>query len=320
MATTVTDLLQELKCPFILDTEVSNDDDLLEAKGLRMQVLQWIFAIIYPGSDKLYTLQPHIFSTHSSRIEVNEAVKVLTSIAASLGLCNQDDYLLILGESGKQKDVLFWKKLCNVTKIMTSNNAAESFSRSAESTQRLLVSYEEETTFPHKANLFTPVIRKELLLSSTPLRTKETKKSIKKRVRHFDDKETIERLHEQEDRMSEINQLVEEKENDLPRNFLKSYLKSPEHLSRQKSLAIKITDLSQSATAFNEIYEEKFKLANEVLSSSNKQYSAGRLESIVSRANQQTEAFSQLMNHMEEMKECRNAITSALSTTDNSVS
>jgi len=312
MSTDVIDLLLELKCPFVLETEVSNDDDLLEAKGLRMRVLQWIFSAIYPGSDDLYTLQPHIFSTHSSRIEVNDTVKMLTSIAASLGLCKPDDYLLILGESGKDKDMEFWLRLGNITKIMTTHCASESFRRAADSTHRLLTCYDEETTFPHKAELFTPVIRKELLSTTPPSRAKEASKSRKKRVKRFDDKGSVEKLHEVEERSSEINRMVEEKENELPPNLI-SHLKSPEHISCQRSMPIKMTDLSQLATTFNENYEERFQLPNEIISSSNKQYVAGRLEAIVSRVNQQSQVFSQLMTDMDEMKQCRDAITDALS-------
>ena len=53
-----------------------------------------------------------------------------------------------------------------------------------------------------------------------------------------------------------------------------------------------MTDLTQLATAFNEKFEEKFKLYDQL--SPESQYTSGRLESIVSRANQQTQEFSKV--------------------------
>ena len=61
-------------------------------------------------------------------------------------------------------------------------------------------------------------------------------------------------------------------------------------------MSIRMTDLTQLATAFNERFEEKFKLYDQLSPPDSHYHTPGRLESVVSHANQQAQEFSKVTN------------------------
>jgi len=368
MSTKLKELLQELQCPFIDDNHIMNDDDFLERKTLRMQVLQWLFTLVYPGSNELYTLQPYVFDVHGSTIDVNDTVKALTGIASSMGLCNEDDYLLILGKCTKKKDLAFWDSLTEITRSISSSSGK--YDGTVENTQRLLLSYDEDVYFPRKLDLLTPVMKKELqciprmqqkkleqehvdtefqirkLLNKPEAeKTEEDRleeknlldklmaivekrdnivnsmedervKTKKKRDTHFDSSEIMDKLHELGVRQKDILERVNQKENEIPSDYTKC-VNSGEYKTRQRSMDINMKDMFQLTTAFDEKFEENFKLPDQLINS--QKHVSGQLEAMVSLTNQQTAKLSQVIDEMEDLKCCSEGIALALSSAENDI-